>query len=115
MKADDELDDIKERRDRIAILRSQAVWIEDGEKSSKYFLRMCKRRDAQRLITTLIADDGSIIRGSKTILGSCAQHFKAMYESKREKTRDLHSFCSGVDIPQLSETDRTECEGPITK
>ena len=109
------LDDIKQRRGRAAILRSQAVWIEEGEKSSKYFLRMCKRRDAQRNITALIMDDGNIIRGNKTLLDACVQYFRTFYESKREKARDMHSFFSGVNIPQLSENDRKECEGPITK
>ena len=38
------LDNFKEKRGRIAILHSQAGWLEDGEKSTKYFLRLCKTK-----------------------------------------------------------------------
>ena len=42
------LDDIKERRANSAILRSHAKWVEEGEKSNKYFLRLCKSKQVQK-------------------------------------------------------------------
>ena len=62
------LDDIKMERGKAAITRSQAVWIEEGEKPTKYFLRMVQQRAAQRRIDSLQGDDGSSVYGSRDIL-----------------------------------------------
>ena len=109
------LDDIKEKRGRTAILRSHAKWVEEGEKSTKYFLRLCKSKQAQTNITTILTDSGEIIRGNKPVLDACTTHFRKLYESKLQKGRDLHTFLADGNVTRLSETEMTACEGPVTK
>ena len=108
------LDDIKEKRGKSAILQSQARWIEEGEKSNRYFLRLCKTQQAQTNITTVLTDDGKFIRGNKPILDECVTHFGKLYEAKLHKDRSLHAFIAEENVPRLSENERTACEGQIT-
>ena len=110
-----ELDYVKEQRGRSAILRSHIAWVEDGEKSTKYFLRMCKTREAQKNICTVINDDGSVVRGNKQILDVCVEHFQKLYASRFNEERNLHNFLAGENVPRLSDNERMGCEGPITK
>ena len=109
------LDEIKEKTGISAILQSQARWVEDGEKSNKYFLRLCKSQQAKTNITTVLTDEGSIIRGNKPILAACATDFRRLYESKLDKDRELLTFDLGENVPRLSEKEMIACEGPITK
>ena len=51
------------KRGKLAIIRSQARWIEDGEKPSKYFFRLAKQRIAERRSTALQNADGSVVHG----------------------------------------------------
>ena len=108
------LDDIKEKRGKTAILQSQARWMEEGEKSNRYFLRLCKTQQAQTNITTVITDDGKIIRGNKPVLDECVAHFRKLYGAKLHKERNLNAFIDEENFPRLSESDMMACEGPIT-
>ena len=111
------LDEAKEKRGKAAILSSQAVWMEFGEKSNSYFMRLAKIRAAQIQISTLIANNGEVVRGNKPILDTCVSHYKSIYESKRnnDQTDLLQSFALDDTVPRLNENDKKLCEGSITK
>ena len=109
-----ELDDLKEKRGRAAILRSQSIWIEEGERSTNYFLRLAKKRFAQANISTLQKESGEYVRGNKPILEACATHYEALYSSKGIKGRSFDKFALDENAPRLTEGEKLSCEGPIT-
>ena len=75
------LDEIKTDNGKAVMIRSQTIWAEDGEKSSKYFLRMFQQRAAQKAINVLQNEDGSFVHGHTAILKKCVEHFKQLYAS----------------------------------
>ena len=109
------LDDIKESRGRTAILRSQSKWIEEGERSSNYFLRLEKVRLGQSTVHTIQTDSGDFVRDNKQILAACVTHFKSLYSSQCRKGRSFDKFAPDENAPRLSEEERNSCEGPVTK
>ena len=65
-----ELEEIEEENLRGKIVRSRAQWIEEGEKCSKYFMRLENRNYKTKCITTLLKDDTKISKQSD-ILAEC--------------------------------------------
>ena len=65
------------------ILRSRAVWIEDGEKLSKYFFLIWNKRNYVNItITTLITETGNIINDQKHILQEARDDYSKLYISQ---------------------------------
>ena len=113
--AKEDLDEIKMKRGKLAIIRSQARWIEDGEKPSKYFLRLAKQRIAEKRITALQNADGSVVHGNRAILEECVEHYKKLYTSDRITCNDqFAAFALGRNDPRLTEEEKLSCEGPIS-
>ena len=109
------LDDFKMERGKAAIMKSQATWLEEGEKSTKYFFRTVQQRAAQKTIDTLQNDDGSYIYGHKNILRKCVEHFKRLYSSIPVHREHMEAFAPSESDPRLSEQEKLMCEGDITK
>ena len=109
-----QLDDIKNDKGKRAMLKSQAAWLEDGEKPTQYFFRMVNQRAADKAITVLQDSDGKNISGNRKILDYCANHYSSLYSSTRVDTSQFHEFALDTDAPRLSDAERDACEGPVT-
>ena len=94
-------------------IRSRAKFIEDNEKSTKYFLQLEKRNNRTKSIRTLITENGSITDPQK-ILDEQRLFYKNLYtKSSRDKCDKDCSFFN-ANIPQLDEIDKNNCEKLIT-
>ena len=113
-RAKNKLDQVKMNRGKFAMLCTQAKWIEEGEKSTKYFLRLGNKRSTEANISALKAEDGSVIRGNSAILNECVKHYRTVYTSTLRST-DYDAFALDDNDPRLSEEESLECEGPVTK
>ena len=109
------LDEIKTKRGTTAMLKSQAVWMEEGEKPTRYFLRTAQQRVAQKNIDMLQNEDGSFVQGNQAVLKKCVEHFKMLYSSKPIEIECMQAFALSDGDPRLSEEDKASCEGQITK
>lgn len=107
------IDQIEEEKGRIAMVHSGARWIEEGEKPTRYFLRMNADRSSKKQMRVLQAPNGDLITGDKEILQFCHDYFKDMYESKVDEA-GVYSFLQSSACPRLNEGDKESCEGPIT-
>ncbi len=100
-----------------AQVRSRIRWIEEGEKSTKYFLNLEKANASTKVITALKDSNGHLHLDQNNILSLQHQYFSQVYSKKFDLTAvtdDLERFCDTLDIPQLSERERAACEGPVT-
>ena len=98
------------------IVRSRARWHEHGEKSTKYFLSLEKRNHTRKYIRKLSLS-GVITTNYKQILNSAADYYKGLYSSKSNQSQrnSTDSLFRNINIPKLSEEQRTSCEGLISK
>lgn len=113
-RAKNKLDQLKIARGKFAMLCTQSKWREEGERSTKYFLRLANRRSAESNMSAIETEDGRVIRGNSAILKECVKYFRSLYASKQCST-GFSSFALDDNDPRLSEEDRLECEGPVTK
>jgi hypothetical protein len=75
----DKIETYNAEKARGAMMRSKADWVEYGEKSSGYFLRLENRNREIKNITLLLDEEGKKIEGQKEILNEELKYYKNLY------------------------------------
>ena len=107
----------EEEKGRVAMLFSGARWIEEGEKPTKYFLKLNKIRSSKKCISALQKPCGQFITGREEVMQYCSDHFRNIYASKATHSprRNLvKDFLRPSVCPRLDDIGKTACDGPIT-
>ena len=112
----DKIEAYNAEKARGAMLRSKADWVEYGEKSSSYFLRLENRNKQIKNITSLIDDDGKEVKGQKEILNEELRYYKTLYTQPANEIgrMEARNFFLNEDIPSISEEDKAECDLEIS-
>ena len=76
-----ELQQIYEAKGKGAILRSKARWVEQGEKSTKYFFNLEKRNFNRKVITEIRREDGKTLLEEHEILKEIESFYGKLYAS----------------------------------
>ena len=110
-----ELDKLAAYRTKGAIIRSRTRWHEQGEKNTKYFLNLEKRRNAKSYISRLKLKNGQEITNLDEIL----KHQKLFYQNlyTAVPTSDVHDnlFFNDPNLIKLNDDEQEELELPLTK
>jgi len=97
-------------------IRSKAKWVEDGEKSTKFFLNLEKNNISRKSVTILNDSHGISITDQDKILDEEVNYFSSLYKSQNNTSQtDLHEFFDNVDIPKLTDDEKLLCNGELTK
>jgi len=99
-------------------IRSRVKWIEEGERSTSYFLGMEKARQTGNKIECLRNANGLVSKSDKDILETACDFYKTLYSSKitQHETRqeDLKNYFECLpDSFRLTEGKKKKCEGKI--
>jgi len=98
-----------------AQIRSKAKWIEEGEKSTAYFLRLEKHHQITNVIKGLRNNKGDIIHGSEGTLAIMKEFYENLYSSRNpdeEATEDYFNDIKPEHV--LDESEQQVCEGSIS-
>lgn len=97
-------------------MRSRAKWIEEGERSSKYFLNLEKGRQNANCINCLKDPNGKKCEESNEILNIATTFYSDLYKSQACRDVKVDDYMDTV-VPEaiLSDIDRNQCEGKITQ
>ena len=117
------LDEIRGEYDKIveeqaigAQVRSRIQWYEEGERPTKYFLNLEQRNGNNKNISRLILYNGTEITNSSEILTAQQDFYEKLYTSEIYDCHEaFEDFISDLDIPKLSDNQKTQLEGPITE
>ena len=97
-------------------IRSGIKWMEEGEKSSKFFLGLEKSRAMNNTIFELNVA-GKKIFGETEILKEIGNYYEKLYMEENETNSNLDRFNEYIDdlvIPTISKEDSEACEEEIT-
>ena len=111
----EELDELYRKKAKGYQIRSRAKYVEDGERSTKYFLGLEKQRQSHNCISSLKNTNGQYIHSDKEILDTARQYYSKLYSKKSPSTDTYQTFFESV-MPekQLDEEMREKCEGEFT-
>ena len=100
------------------ILRSKAKFVEEGEKSTKYFLNLEKRNFENKHMKAIINSEGRMINNSEGILKEQASFYHKLYTSNKNMTDDTNhieqTFQANQNIPKLNEEQKAELTEALT-
>ena len=111
--AKQQLSDFEQRDLEAVKLRAKARFAEDGEKSSRYFYSLEKKKQADKRITTLTKDNLDTITSTRDILIETRAFYKKLYTAGVINSDVQQSFLD-TSMPQLSESDQRSCEIPLS-
>ena len=79
------------------------MWVERGEKPTKYFFNLEKRNYSRKVISELEDEDGEIINNEEQILFEIENYYKTLYSSKVDVTEEqLNRYIGHLEIIHLS-------------
>ena len=104
---------ITDQKVKGAILRSKARWVEYGEKNTRYFLNLEKKKGEK---TKLKLNDEMETEDQEIILREEENFYRALYESSNinMETPESKTFFENEPIKPLSDDNVNTCEGKIT-
>ena len=108
-----ELEAALETKAKGAQIRARTQWAEEGEKSTKYFLRQEKIHGQRRLIAAIRRVDGSIAKETSDILAVWRDYYFKLFSAQPLDHHDQCQFVNSLER-QLSPEEAETCEGPLS-
>lgn len=98
------------------MLRSRAQWMEQGEKSTGYFLGLENKNYTSKVIPKLVLNDGTEITDVQEILHEQTIFYEDLYHNKDAPDLDnaQEELFTSLTAPRLSEHTSATLEGIIT-
>jgi hypothetical protein len=116
--AKSQLENLNRSKTNGVMIRSKARWIEQGEKSTKYFLSLEKHNYNKKNITKLTSDGVNFYTDKKGVLKCINEFYSKLYSEKtvgiQDQQRSEDTFINQAEVPKLDDTGKTELEEPIS-
>ena len=98
---------------RGAQVRSRARWVEEGESSSAYFFRLVKKQGADRLVSALRLDDGSIVNSAADLVDCFANFYSTLFSAEEVDRVSQEELLYKLSA-RLSADQSEVCEGALS-
>jgi exonuclease III len=106
------LNEVRNKYSEDIAFKAGAKWYEEGEKSSKYFLGILKKRTSQKLIDNLV-EDGIEISSQNGIITSIKNFYEKLYKKCQMGNTEVDETFFN-ECPKLSPKNKAEVERDIT-
>ena len=111
-----DLNNLVSEKNKGAQVRSRAKWIEEGEKSTKYFFNLEKQNISKNTIKKLKRDDGSYTNTDSDIIEEGYIFYENLYKKENIPDTEINKYLGEVNnLKLLSENESRRLEGKITK
>ena len=97
---------------RGAQVRACARWVEEGETSSAFFLRLEKKRAVDQFVAALRADDGSIVSHTDDLCPVFSSFYASLFTAEATDPAIANSLLANVSST-LPPTQADLCDGPL--
>ena len=108
-----QLADLERESARGAQVRSRVRWVEEGESSSAFFFRLEKKRCADRWISALRLDDGTVVSSPDDLCRSFASFYLSLFSAEPVDVSVQASLLDNLSS-SLSSAQSALCEGSLT-
>lgn len=95
-------------------IRSRATWMEKGEKSTKYFFVLEKKKQPKNTITELETNTGTVTHDTE-ILEETRRFYQELYTADNNLDITMQDWLINQLNKSLDENQQLLCEGPITE
>ncbi|GFR99073.1 reverse transcriptase [Elysia marginata] len=105
-------------KSRGAQIRARIKWVEEGEKSTKFFLNLEKTRAQGNIINRLVRQDNTIVSSSTEILNEIRNYYGNLYKENKTEKEIMQStslFSKNIIFPQLKEEEKIKCDEELSE
>ena len=95
------------------IVRSKELWVEQGDKPTKYFFNLEKKRQQKKEMTELIYSSGVLLSGSEEIRNEMTGFYRDLF-SEEEVDLEAQDWLLSQLSMSLDEQEQASCEGLLT-
>ena len=110
----EQLDVLYQNKAIEAQIRSKVRFVEEGEKSTEYFLGVEKHRQNNNCIKAL-RDKGITYSEDDEILNVASKFYTELYTGKTQGVDAINEYLDKVNLPELSPERQNSCEGLISQ
>jgi len=109
------VDEFYSNKARGSFIRSRAKWIEEGEKSSRYFLNLERSRQENNIIHELLCDESqTMVNDTEGLLKMAKLFYERLYTDTDIDEGSIDEYLDQISFNnKLNDTDVLLCEGPI--
>ena len=108
-----QIHDIDEEFISGVIVRSRELWVEQGEKPTKYFFNLEKMRQQKKKMTELKSHSGELLSDSKDIRKEMNDFYQDLF-SEKEIDLEAQDWLLDQLSMSLDEQEQPSCEGLLT-
>ena len=110
-----ELQQMYENKGEAAKFRSKCMWVEKGERPTKYFFNLEKRNYSRKVISELEDEEGEITKEEEQILLKIENYYRDLYTSKMDVTEEqFNHYIEHLEVPCLSQEVSEKADGLLT-
>ena len=114
--------DVKEKLEKIykheskgAGVRARIRWMEEGERSTKYFLGLEKNNAKKKEIAQLKCGRNRVINRNEDILEEVVKYYSKLYEKEKHDYKSMSDYICSQKISMLTNESKQTCEGLLTQ
>ena len=107
------LSELDSEEARAAYVRSRLRWIEDGEQSNSFFLRLERQNKQKQNISSIKDSSGVLHSYISEMLGVWRAFYQNLFSGLTVDPEMQETFFSSLER-RLSQEDSASCEGPLT-
>ena len=97
-----------------AQIRSRAKWVEEGEKSTKFFFNLEKQNISKNTIRKLKKEDGSLTHSDADIMDEGYKFYENLYKNDNITDQEIKTYLQNASHPKtLSDDESNSLEGKI--
>ena len=97
-----------------AQIRSRSKWVEEGERSTSYFLNLEKYHQTKNCIHAL-RENGITYNKDSDILSITENFYTEVFNSKHVPEDNVNEFLSTINMQNLSDNDKLLCDAPLSE
>lgn len=112
--AEAELNEIISADIKGSMTRSRARWVEEGERSTKYFFGLEKTNGKKKFIGKLSSDSGSTIYDQEGISRHVVEFYQNLFKSRNPSSDSIKSYIDSVGLPTISQDIYNDLERPFS-
>ena len=116
--AKEKLEIYKHYQTRGAQIRARVKWVEEGEKNSRYFFGLEKKRVNDNTLRSVFDENDVPIYSEHSILEKIYSHFEKLYTEKNNQAyfaNNFEKFTENLFIPKISEEEKLYCDLEFTE
>ena len=84
-------------------MRSKIQWVEEGERSTKYFIGLEKSKQKSKSLTKIMSDDNKELRKQSDISSETVRFYQRLFSSRNPNVENIKIYLNGASLDKIPE------------